>query len=147
MLLKTVYIRNYIRATFVHFKRNILLPDSVVDIDDDFERSLVLAHGFKLLQAVFSVADIDECSCNPCLNGATCTEAVNSYTCGCVAGFTGTHCETGTPLINDVISLLSCCDLIKNIVFEGTTCVTSPTIRDVTGDPQFVRFCCEQGTQ
>ena len=44
---------------------------------------------------MFSVADIDECSSNPCLNGATCTDAVNQYTCGCVAGYTGTHCETG----------------------------------------------------
>ncbi|CAH1779950.1 unnamed protein product, partial [Owenia fusiformis] len=25
--------------------------------------------------------DIDECSSNPCLNGVTCTDGVNSYTC------------------------------------------------------------------
>ena len=32
------------------------------------------------------------------MNGATCTESVNSYTCGCVAGYTGTNCETGSSL-------------------------------------------------
>ena len=41
------------------------------------------------------LVDINECSSSPCMNGATCTDAVNSYTCACVAGYTGTHCETG----------------------------------------------------
>ncbi|KAK2172869.1 hypothetical protein NP493_923g00027 [Ridgeia piscesae] len=30
----------------------------------------------------------------PCGNGAACANAVNSYTCPCVAGYTGTNCET-----------------------------------------------------
>ena len=41
-------------------------------------------------------ADIDECRSNACTNGATCSDAVYSYNCGCVAGYTGTHCETGS---------------------------------------------------
>ncbi len=44
------------------------------------------------------LVDINECSSSPCMNGATCTDAVNSYTCACVAGYTGTHCETGEKL-------------------------------------------------
>ena len=82
----------------IYFQYNILLTDTVVDIEDDdnFERSLVYVHVLKM--GMFSVADIDECSSNPCLNGATCTDAVNQYTCGCVAGYTGTHCETGSSL-------------------------------------------------
>jgi len=43
--------------------------------------------------------DIDECGSNPCENGATCIDAVDSYTCSCVAGYTGTHCETGNSTI------------------------------------------------
>ena len=41
------------------------------------------------------VVDIDECASSPCENGATCTDAVDSYTCDCIAGYTGKHCETG----------------------------------------------------
>ena len=41
-----------------------------------------------------SFSDIDECSSSPCQNGGACTDHVNRYTCSCVAGYTGTHCET-----------------------------------------------------
>ena len=30
----------------------------------------------------------------PCQNSGTCTDGDNTYTCACVAGFTGTDCET-----------------------------------------------------
>ena len=40
-------------------------------------------------------SDIDECSSNPCLNGATCKDNVNGYTCDCVPGFTDVLCQTG----------------------------------------------------
>ena len=39
--------------------------------------------------------DIDECSPNPCQNDGTCTDGVDSFTCDCVAGYTGTNCMTG----------------------------------------------------
>ena len=48
-----------------------------------------------LSQCDIFLVDINECSSNPCMNGATCTDAVNSYTCACVAGYTGLNCETG----------------------------------------------------
>ena len=38
--------------------------------------------------------DIDECASNPCQNLGTCTDGVNQYVCGCVAGYTGANCET-----------------------------------------------------
>jgi len=37
---------------------------------------------------------IDHCAGNPCLNGGTCTDGVDSYTCSCIDGYTGTDCET-----------------------------------------------------
>ena len=46
----------------------------------------------KSTTIVYAV-DIDECSSNPCKNGGTCTDAINQYTCRCVAGFTGAKCE------------------------------------------------------
>ena len=32
------------------------------------------------------------------MNVATCNDVVNSYTCGCVAGYMGNDCETGLSL-------------------------------------------------
>ena len=55
---------------------------------------------------MFSVSDIEECSSNPCMNGAKCTDAVNSYTCGCIGGYTGTHCETGSSFTMTTSSFL-----------------------------------------
>ena len=40
------------------------------------------------------VLDDDECGSDPCKNGGTCTDRVNSYSCSCKAGFTGVNCET-----------------------------------------------------
>ncbi|MFE8596283.1 LamG-like jellyroll fold domain-containing protein [Archangium violaceum] len=38
----------------------------------------------------------NDCSPNPCQNGGTCVDGVNSYTCQCPSGWTGTNCETPT---------------------------------------------------
>jgi len=38
--------------------------------------------------------DIDDCVSNPCQNGGSCEDGINSYTCTCVAGYTGHDCET-----------------------------------------------------
>ena len=43
--------------------------------------------------------DIDECSSNPCLNGGSCVDHVNGYTCSCLVGYTGVDCQTGTRII------------------------------------------------
>ena len=32
------------------------------------------------------------------MNGATCLDHVNVYSCTCAAGYTGDRCETGRPL-------------------------------------------------
>ena len=37
--------------------------------------------------------DIDDCESAPCLNGGTCQDGVNAFTCKCVSGFTGYFCE------------------------------------------------------
>ena len=41
-----------------------------------------------------TLPDVNDCSPNPCQNGGTCTDGVNSYTCSCAAGFTGDNCRT-----------------------------------------------------
>ena len=47
------------------------------------------------MHCIFVLSDIDECSSNPCQNGGTCTDGVNSYSCACVAGTSGVNCENG----------------------------------------------------
>ena len=37
--------------------------------------------------------DIDECVSSPCENAGACVDDVNGYSCECVGGYEGTHCE------------------------------------------------------
>lgn len=37
--------------------------------------------------------EINECSSSPCKNGAQCEDLINNYTCHCLPGWTGLHCE------------------------------------------------------
>ncbi|XP_031559900.1 neurogenic locus notch homolog protein 2-like [Actinia tenebrosa] len=38
--------------------------------------------------------NIDDCASNPCQNGASCQDRVNSYNCTCATGFSGINCQT-----------------------------------------------------
>ena len=48
---------------------------------------------FEILNTIFS--DVNECGSLPCKHDGTCTDHVNSYSCTCKPGYTGTNCETG----------------------------------------------------
>ena len=48
-----------------------------------------------LIMIIYIPSDINECASTPCENGASCSDGINRYTCTCVAGYTGLHCETG----------------------------------------------------
>lgn len=60
-------------------------------------------------------SQLDQCSPNPCSNGATCTDLGNSFRCSCPPGFTGERCETniddcqGDPCLNGG----TCVDLVN----------------------------------
>ena len=55
----------------------------------------------RLMFCVF--VDIDECSSDPCMNGGTCTDDVNSYRCACIAGYSGEDCEIGNCYITKTL--------------------------------------------
>ncbi|XP_071842391.1 uncharacterized protein [Apostichopus japonicus] len=65
-------------------------------------------------QATDSCPVTNPCSGSPCLNGGTCTAFGNTFQCSCVAGFSGTNCQT--PPVNPC----------TNVVCQnGGTCVTN----------------------
>lgn len=41
---------------------------------------------------------IDNCASSPCLNGGSCVDGVQSFTCQCAPGYTGVLCETKSPV-------------------------------------------------
>lgn len=44
-------------------------------------------------------ANIDECSSNPCTNGGTCVDKIDSFKCHCPPGYADTLCQTGTNIL------------------------------------------------
>ncbi|XP_030844962.1 mucin-like protein isoform X1 [Strongylocentrotus purpuratus] len=57
--------------------------------------------------------DIDDCNPEPCQNGGTCTDGLNSYTCACVLGYTGSMCET------EIIYLDYGADIDEQVTFQS----------------------------
>ena len=53
---------------------------------------------FKLqLTRYFSYgSEFDDCYSSPCLNGGTCTDGINNYTCTCPSPFFGSQCQGTT---------------------------------------------------
>lgn len=63
-------------------------------------RRTVLGGGITFLRLLtcvsvcFPFTDINDCESNPCKNGGTCIDGVNSYKCICSGGWEGAYCET-----------------------------------------------------
>ena len=50
---------------------------------------------YKFLLDTFELTDVDECDSSPCLNGATCVDGVDGFSCSCVDGYSGDLCDIG----------------------------------------------------
>ena len=51
------------------------------------------------------ISEVDECASRPCMNGATCVDWVDSYSCTCPAGYVGNTCETGRFVLVELLSI------------------------------------------
>ena len=111
------YVYNYIDAT-AHIDLSRLVQQLLLQITDWLRpvanhttvendlyayigvRSGIWSHAHIRLNKlhilnVCRLAYINDCSPNPCLNGGSCNDLVNGFTCNCSAGYDGATCNTG----------------------------------------------------
>jgi len=51
-----------------------------------FDQSCCCEDGYEATGSLFSCEDIDECDSSPCMNGGTCNNNENEYSCDCPSG-------------------------------------------------------------
>ena len=62
----------------------------------------------NVMTLIFAFLDINECEVEPCVNGATCIDGINQYTCKCKPGFSGVHCETSKNWFYSDLQMFFC---------------------------------------
>ena len=62
--------------------------------------------------SVCLTATSNACSPSPCLNGATCVNEANGFSCTCVDGFTGDTCQTLSKNVKFVTATQICKELL-----------------------------------
>ncbi|XP_030850247.1 uncharacterized protein LOC115927967 [Strongylocentrotus purpuratus] len=105
-----------------------------------------------------SCHDVDECSSNPCLNGAECNNLVNAFSCDCPPGWEGHTCEIGYCTSNLCLNGGTCIPAERRCacssLYAGTTCsinqtqdgvpsVTTHPINRTVGISEMVVLNCE----
>ena len=61
--------------------------------------------------------DINECTSNPCQNGAQCRDLLNRYECQCLPGWEGVNCDVGKTIITYMRILKLSSQLSSNLMF------------------------------
>ncbi|XP_022787244.1 protein eyes shut-like [Stylophora pistillata] len=77
--------------------------------------------------------DIDDCMNHRCSNSGSCVDGLNNYTCNCLEGYTGNHCEIDIDrcVNHTCLNGASCIDGINNYTcncapgFTGDLCGTN----------------------
>ena len=72
-------------------KQVILTQDQVIRLQ--FSSTIICQRLYQFF--LLKISEINECLSSPCNNSAACSDGLNGYTCSCLAGFTGDHCQTG----------------------------------------------------
>ena len=93
------------------------------------------------------LVDINECSSTDCMNGATCIDDVNAYTCACVAGYTGPHCEKGESAYYKTLADLpvhcytwTICSILPT-TRRSLDCVQPPLLQCFTPCSPVLNYC------
>ena len=63
-----------------------------------FTQWLCLKLSSVIFYNMIAFTDIDDCMPDSCLNGGTCEDGINSFTCQCAEGFDGPTCENSMCL-------------------------------------------------
>uniref|UniRef100_A0AAZ3QN22 Fibulin-7-like n=1 Tax=Oncorhynchus tshawytscha TaxID=74940 RepID=A0AAZ3QN22_ONCTS len=51
----------------------------------------------RMCQESLTWSDINECASSPCLNGGTCVDEMNQFSCTCTKGWAGATCQSPVP--------------------------------------------------
>ena len=78
-----------------------------------------------------SNAEFDECFSSPCLNGGTCTDGVNNFTCSCPSPYFGDKCQ------GHALSFLKGRPFLIYSCFEFSPCVHGLTTNHLTKNGVF----------
>ena len=81
----------YIRLRFV---RNLWAQLKITETYTVHFTPIVMSYNVPFVVAI----DINECAGDPCLNGGTCTDGINAFSCQCVAGYEGSTCDIGVSI-------------------------------------------------
>ena len=55
---------------------------------------------YFIFRGMFCEIEVNECMSNPCLNGATCIDELNNFSCLCLPGYSGSNCQIETAECN-----------------------------------------------
>ncbi|XP_038051060.1 protein eyes shut homolog isoform X2 [Patiria miniata] len=82
-------------------------PETIMEVLSNQAAAAPLTDGQSTLDVDPAVTAMDEDNCdpNPCMNGGSCADGINSYVCTCVEGFTGNDCETGLRSVTIVLNV------------------------------------------
>ena len=87
---------------------------------------------------IFFILDINECEFFPCENNGTCIDLIDQFTCQCVAGYTGDHCESSNLCIFTQCAFFR--DFISNSVIDE--CASTPCQNNGTCIDGLDRHAC-----
>lgn len=71
---------------------------------------------------MFCIVDYDECASNPCLNGGSCGNHFNQFTCDCNDRFEGIICEKGKYILGECTHIMFQSETYVILSFYWNSC-------------------------